>query len=93
MERIAEERIAGDMGALLAQDCVADFRSSRQALGRPAHRCPASRRVGDRDHRSARWELCRGAPDQWGSSDNVSTKDLQVALKKYRMFFEKVLTV
>ena len=30
---------------------------------------------------------------QWGRGDNVSTEDLRVALKRYRSFFERLLSV
>jgi hypothetical protein len=30
---------------------------------------------------------------QWGRGDNVSTEELRIALKKYRSFFERLLTV
>jgi hypothetical protein len=31
--------------------------------------------------------------NQWGRGDNVSTEDLRVALKRYRSFFERLLSV
>ena len=31
--------------------------------------------------------------DQWGRGDNISTEDLRVALKRYRSFFERLLSV
>ena len=31
--------------------------------------------------------------EQWSRGDNVSTEDLRVALKKYRSFFQKLLSV
>jgi hypothetical protein len=31
--------------------------------------------------------------DQWGRGENVSTEDLRVALKRYRSFFERLLSV
>lgn len=31
--------------------------------------------------------------EQWDRGDNVSTEDLRVALRKYRTFFQKLLTV
>ena len=30
---------------------------------------------------------------QWGRGDNVSTEDLRIALKRYRSFFERLLSV
>ncbi|HUB83499.1 MAG TPA: hypothetical protein VMB03_32090 [Bryobacteraceae bacterium] len=30
---------------------------------------------------------------QWGGGENVSTEDLRIALKKYRTFFDRLLTV
>jgi hypothetical protein len=30
---------------------------------------------------------------QWGRGDNVSTEDLRVAMKRYRSFFERLLSV
>ena len=30
---------------------------------------------------------------QWGRGDNVSTEELRIALKRYRSFFERLLTV
>ena len=30
---------------------------------------------------------------QWGRGENVSTEDLRVALKRYRSFFERLLSV
>jgi CHAD domain-containing protein len=34
-----------------------------------------------------------GLERQWASGDDVSTEDLRVALRKYRTFFERLLTV
>jgi hypothetical protein len=34
-----------------------------------------------------------GLERQWDSGDNVSTEDLRVAFRKYRSFFERLLTV
>jgi hypothetical protein len=34
-----------------------------------------------------------GLERQWGSGDDVSTEDLRVAFRKYRSFFERLLTV
>jgi hypothetical protein len=31
--------------------------------------------------------------DQWSRGDNISTEDLRVALKRYRSFFERLLSV
>ena len=31
--------------------------------------------------------------DQWGRGDNISTEDLRLALKRYRSFFERLLSV
>jgi hypothetical protein len=31
--------------------------------------------------------------DRWGRGDNVSTEDLRLALKRYRSFFERLLSV
>lgn len=31
--------------------------------------------------------------EQWGRGDNVSTEDLRIALKRYRSFFERLLSV
>jgi hypothetical protein len=31
--------------------------------------------------------------DQWGRGDNVSTEDLRISLRRYRSFFERLLTV
>jgi hypothetical protein len=30
---------------------------------------------------------------QWGRGDNVSTEDLRIAMKRYRSFFERLLSV
>ena len=30
---------------------------------------------------------------QWGRGDNVSTEDLRISLKRYRSFFERLLSV
>jgi hypothetical protein len=30
---------------------------------------------------------------QWGRGDSVSTEDLRVALKRYRAFFQRLLSV
>ena len=38
-------------------------------------------------------EARRKLEEQWDRGDNVSTEDLRVALRKYRMFFHKLLTV
>ena len=34
-----------------------------------------------------------GLEKQWNSGDNTSTEDLRVALKQYRSFFERLLTL
>jgi hypothetical protein len=31
--------------------------------------------------------------EQWGRGDNVSTEDLRIALKRYRSFFDRLLTL
>lgn len=31
--------------------------------------------------------------EQWGRGDNVNTEDLRLALRKYRSFFQRLLTV
>jgi hypothetical protein len=31
--------------------------------------------------------------EHWGRGDNVSTEDLRIALKRYRSFFERLLSV
>ena len=31
--------------------------------------------------------------EQWSKGDNVSTEDLRIALKRYRSFFERLLTI
>jgi hypothetical protein len=30
---------------------------------------------------------------QWNSGENISTEDLRVALKRYRSFFDRLLTL
>jgi len=35
----------------------------------------------------------RRLEDQWGRGDNVSTEELRQALRKYRSFFERLLSV
>jgi len=30
---------------------------------------------------------------QWGHGDNISTEDLRVALRRYRSFFDRLLSV
>lgn len=101
MERAVEERIANETGALLPQDCVTDFRSRwdriqtgfvddpRTAVQQADELVTETINRLSENFASARRQL----EDQWGSGDNVSTEDLRVALKKYRMFFEKLLTV
>jgi hypothetical protein len=101
MERALEERISSELGALLPQDCIADFRSRWDRIQTGFVDEPrtavqqADELVTDTINRlsenfaSARRQL----EDQWSSGDNVSTEDLRVALKKYRTFFEKLLTV
>lgn len=34
-----------------------------------------------------------GLEKQWNSGENISTEDLRVALKQYRSFFERLLTL
>jgi hypothetical protein len=31
--------------------------------------------------------------EQWSRGDNVSTEDLRIALKRYRSFFERLLSI
>jgi hypothetical protein len=31
--------------------------------------------------------------DQWGSGDDISTEDLRIALRRYRSFFDRLLSV
>jgi hypothetical protein len=101
MERVSEERISDGMGVLLPQDYVTDFRSRWERIQTGFVDEPrtavqqADELVNETINRlsegfaSARQQL----EDQWGNGDNVSTEDLRVALKKYRTFFEKLLTV
>jgi hypothetical protein len=101
MEKVLEERTSDAMGALLPQDCVTDFRSRWERIQAGFVDEPrtavqqADELVNETSNRllegfaSARRQL----EDQWGSGDNVSTEDLRVVLKKYRTFFEKLLTV
>jgi hypothetical protein len=101
MERALEERISDGMGALLPQDCVGEFRSRwdriqagfvdepRTAVQQADELVSETINRLSESFASARSRL----EDQWGSGENVSTEDLRVALKKYRTFFEKLLTV
>jgi hypothetical protein len=34
-----------------------------------------------------------GLEKQWNSGENISTEDMRVALKRYRSFFERLLTL
>ncbi|MGA2114469.1 MAG: hypothetical protein ABSH56_06920 [Bryobacteraceae bacterium] len=100
MERALEERLDG-MGALLPQDSVTDYRLQWERIQTRFVDEPrtavqqADELVNETSTRlsegfaSARRQL----EDQWSSGDNVSTEDLRVALKKYRTFFEKLLTL
>ncbi len=101
MERVLDERTADTTGALLPQDNVTDFRSrwDRIQAGFVDEPRTAVQQADElvtetidrlaETFASARSRL----EEQWGSGDNVSTEDLRVALKKYRTFFEKLLTV
>ena len=38
-------------------------------------------------------EQRRGLESQWGRGDDVSTEELRLALRKYREFFKRLLTI
>jgi hypothetical protein len=101
MEQVLDERIADTTGALLPQDNVADFRSrwDRIQAGFVDEPRTAVQQADELvtetiDRLAETFASARNRLEgQWGSGDNVSTEDLRVALKKYRTFFEKLLTV
>ena len=103
MERILveEQQIADQRAALLAQDAVTDFRSRwdriqtgfvddpKTAVQQADELVTETINKLSESFATARRQL----EDQWGSGSDVSTEDLRLALKKYRTFFEKLLTV
>ena len=88
-------------GALLPQDKVTDFRSRwdriqtgfvdepRTAVQQADELVTETINRLAENFASARSRL----EDQWSTGENVSTEDLRVAFKKYRTFFEKLLSV
>ena len=98
MERLVMEETAG---ALLPQDNVTDFRSRWDRIQTGFVDEPrtavqqADELVTETINRLAEnFASARGRlEDQWSTGENVSTEDLRVAFKKYRTFFEKLLSV
>jgi len=100
-EHTVEERTVDETSGLLPQDYVAEFRSRWSQIQTGFVDYPrtavqqADQLVGEtinrlaQDFGAARARL----EEQWASGDNVSTEDLRVAFKKYRTFFEKLLSV
>jgi len=102
MERVLEQRrVLDPRAALLEQSTVTEFRSrwDRIQAGFVDEPKTAVQQADElvtetidrlsESFATARREL----EDQWGSGEGVSTEDLRVALKKYRTFFEKLLSV
>jgi hypothetical protein len=98
MERLVMEETTG---ALLPQDNVTDFRSRWDRIQTGFVDEPrtavqqADELVTETINRLAEnFASARGRlEDQWSTGENVSTEDLRVAFKKYRTFFEKLLSV
>lgn len=98
MERLVMEETAG---ALLPPDNVTDFRSRWDRIQTGFVDEPrtavqqADELVTETINRLAEnFASARGRlEDQWSTGENVSTEDLRVAFKKYRTFFEKLLSV
>ena len=100
MERVLDEQ-ATDMEALLPQDYAADFRSRwariqtsfvdepRTAVQQADQLVTETINRLAENFSSAKSRL----EEQWAEGDNVSTEDLRVAFKKYRTFFEKLLSM
>ena len=98
MERLVMEETGG---ALLPQDNVTDFRARWDRIQTGFVDEPrtavqqADELVTETINRLAEnFASARGRlEDQWSTGENVSTEDLRVAFKKYRTFFEKLLSV
>lgn len=90
-----------DMGPLLPEDVVKDFRSRWDQIqtgfvDEPRNAVQqADELVAQAIKRLAEnFATARsGLEEQWGRGDNVSTEDLRVALRKYRTFFQRLLAV
>ena len=101
MERTLEENISEGTGALLAQDYATDFQSRwnriqaafvdepRTAVQQADELVAETIKRLEENFAQARSKL----EAQWASGDNNTTEDLRVAFKRYRTFFEKLLTV
>lgn len=101
MERVLDEQAFEEMGALLPQDSAADFRSRwariqtsfvdepRTAVQQADELVTETINRLAENFASARTRL----EEQWAQGDNVSTEDLRLAFKKYRTFFEKLLSL
>jgi hypothetical protein len=89
------------MGPLLAQNLVQEFRSRwdrvqtgfvdepRVAVQQADELVAQAIKALAENFAAAR----SGLEEQWDRGDNVSTEDLRVALRKYRTFFQRLLTV
>jgi hypothetical protein len=89
------------MGPLLAQDMVQELRSRwdriqtafvdepRDAVKQADELVAQAIKGLAENFAAARNRL----EEQWDRGDDVSTEDLRVALKKYRIFFNKLLAV
>src|SRR5579863_3278213 len=89
------------IGPLLPQDFVQDLRSRwdriqtgfvdepRTAVQQADELVTETIKRLSENFASARSRL----EEQWSSGDQASTEDLRVAFKRYRVFFEKLLTV
>ncbi len=90
-----------EMGPLLAQDVVQDFRGRwdkiqtgfvdepRNAVQQADELVAQAIKKLAENFAAAR----SGLEEQWGRGDDVSTEDLRVALRKYRTFFQRLLSV
>jgi len=102
MERaLVEQETTDTRAALLPQEAAAEFRSRwdriqtgfvdepRTAVQQADELVTETINRLSESFSTARQQL----ENQWGGGESVSTEDLRVALKKYRTFFDRLLTV
>ena len=88
-------------GPLLAQDAVQDFRQHWERVQTAFVDDPRTAvKEADELVASAMKRLAESFAEQrnalerqWGRGDDVSTEELRLALRKYRAFFQRLLTV
>jgi hypothetical protein len=88
------------VGPLLSQDCMQDFRTRWDRIQTAFVDEPriavqqADELVGNAIQRLAEsFSTARNSLEtQWDRGDQVNTEDLRIALRKYRAFFQKILT-